>query len=204
MTMIISRFQRFAWLGLLLLLAGCGLPDNLIVLLDNPDGSVGKIEVSAPRGTRLLDQPLQATGFSAPGRTPADVFAVTRQDVEENFAGALRAQPKLPDNYILYFETGGTTLTRESQARLPAILQSIKERPAPDLAVVGHTDTVGSDRVNVPLSLARAVVVRDLLVQIGVSSAMIEVSSHGKNNLLVPTPDQTPEPRNRRVEVTVR
>jgi outer membrane protein OmpA-like peptidoglycan-associated protein len=30
------------------------------------------------------------------------------------------------------------------------------------------------------------------------------VESHGKRNLLVPTPDNTEEVRNRRVEVTIR
>jgi outer membrane protein OmpA-like peptidoglycan-associated protein len=33
---------------------------------------------------------------------------------------------------------------------------------------------------------------------------MIEVASHGEADLLVHTPDETPEPRNRRVDITVR
>ena len=33
---------------------------------------------------------------------------------------------------------------------------------------------------------------------------LIEVRSHGETELLVPTPDNTDEPRNRRVEVKVR
>ena len=32
----------------------------------------------------------------------------------------------------------------------------------------------------------------------------IELVSHGEAALLIPTPDETPEPRNRRVEITVR
>jgi len=32
----------------------------------------------------------------------------------------------------------------------------------------------------------------------------ITIESHGEKNPLVPTPDDTEEPRNRRVEVTVR
>ena len=68
-----------------------------------------------------------------------------------------------------------------------------------EVAVAAAIDRYGLDALE-----RSGMFVRDLLVQIGVNSAMIEVSSHGKNNLLVPTPDQTPEPRNRRVEVTVR
>ena len=45
---------------------------------------------------------------------------------------------------------------------------------------------------------------RDLLVAAGLDAALVEVASHGESNPLVPTPDNTAEARNRRVEVTVR
>jgi outer membrane protein OmpA-like peptidoglycan-associated protein len=70
--------------------------------------------------------------------------------------------------------------------------------------VVGHTDTVGSEADNAALAMQRAETVRDLLVKDGLDPKMIEVDSHGEKNLLIPTPDNTDEPRNRRVEVTVR
>jgi outer membrane protein OmpA-like peptidoglycan-associated protein len=43
-----------------------------------------------------------------------------------------------------------------------------------------------------------------LLLKNGVDSKIILVSSHGKGNLLVPTPEGVAEARNRRVEVVVR
>ena len=43
-----------------------------------------------------------------------------------------------------------------------------------------------------------------LLVQAGLDMAAIDVRSHGEAELLVPTADGVFEPRNRRVEVTVR
>ena len=46
--------------------------------------------------------------------------------------------------------------------------------------------------------------VRGLLVSRGASGEILQVTSHGEKNLLVSTPDETEEPRNRRVEVTVR
>jgi outer membrane protein OmpA-like peptidoglycan-associated protein len=70
--------------------------------------------------------------------------------------------------------------------------------------VVGHTDRVGSNAVNVPISIERANAVRDLLVRDGVDPAVIEVTSHGEEHPLIPTDDEVAEPRNRRVEVTVR
>jgi outer membrane protein OmpA-like peptidoglycan-associated protein len=41
-------------------------------------------------------------------------------------------------------------------------------------------------------------------VQAGLDASTVEVTSHGETDLLVKTPDETPEPRNRRVEIAVR
>ena len=46
--------------------------------------------------------------------------------------------------------------------------------------------------------------VRTLLIDAGLDQAAIEVTSHGEAALLVTTPDETYEPRNRRVEITIR
>ena len=63
---------------------------------------------------------------------------------------------------------------------------------------------MGDPRANLALGLKRAISVRDILVEAGLAPSTIEVTSHGEADLLVKTPDNTPEPRNRRVEITVR
>lgn len=75
---------------------------------------------------------------------------------------------------------------------------------APEVSVIGHTDTTGPAALNAALGLQRAMAIRDLLVEAGLAADLIDVVSHGEADLLVPTPDDTAEPRNRRVEVTVR
>jgi outer membrane protein OmpA-like peptidoglycan-associated protein len=74
----------------------------------------------------------------------------------------------------------------------------------PDLTVVGHTDTTGSAEANIELGRSRATLIRDRLVAAGLDGRLISVVSHGEADLLVPTPDETAEPKNRRVEVSVR
>jgi len=54
------------------------------------------------------------------------------------------------------------------------------------------------------LGLRRAVMVRNLLISAGVDAAQIQVTSLGETDLLVHTPDETAEPRNRRVDIIVR
>ncbi len=68
--------------------------------------------------------------------------------------------------------------------------------------VEGHTDTVGSAAMNQALSERRAAAVRAFLVtRHGVDPARIEAVGLGQTQLLVPTQDETAEPRNRRVQV---
>jgi len=74
----------------------------------------------------------------------------------------------------------------------------------PEVVVIGHTDTMGSAKANIALGMRRANSVRDILVNAGLAPSTVEVTTHGEADLLVKTPDNTPEPRNRRVEITVR
>ena len=84
------------------------------------------------------------------------------------------------------------------------ILEAVKALAVPEVIVIGHTDTMGEAKSNVALGLKRAATVRTILIQAGLASSMIEVTSHGEADLLVKTRDNTPEPRNRRVDITVR
>jgi outer membrane protein OmpA-like peptidoglycan-associated protein len=70
--------------------------------------------------------------------------------------------------------------------------------------VVGHTDTAGRDDANFALGLTRATAIRNLLAIAGLETSAIEVISLGERDLLIPTSDDTQEPRNRRVEISVR
>jgi peptidoglycan-associated lipoprotein len=104
----------------------------------------------------------------------------------------------------LHFQFESDALTEESTALLPEILRTVKGLSVPEVVVIGHTDTMGDPRANLALGLKRAISVRGILVDAGLASSTIEVTSHGEADLLVKTPDNTPEPRNRRVGITVR
>jgi outer membrane protein OmpA-like peptidoglycan-associated protein len=124
--------------------------------------------------------------------------------VDRFFGDALAALPRAPGHVTLYFRFESNQLTDESRALVPQILRAVKDRSDPEVAIVGHTDTMGTPAANVELGLKRATMVRALLVHAGLDPKVIEVTSHGEGNLLIRTPDDTPEPRNRRVEISVR
>ncbi len=70
--------------------------------------------------------------------------------------------------------------------------------------VIGHTDTVGTMSYNDQLSLARAERMREMLIELGIAPERIQARGRGKRELLIATPDDVREPRNRRVEINVR
>jgi peptidoglycan-associated lipoprotein len=76
--------------------------------------------------------------------------------------------------------------------------------PVPEVSVVGHTDTMGDPKANIALGLKRATSVRAILLGAGLAESTVVVTSHGEADLIVKTRNNTPEPRNRRVEITVR
>ncbi len=207
-----SQKYSYAALGLwtaLSWLAGCATPPppppaeaplrSYVVLLDNVDGGVGAITVKGAKGTVLVDR--QAHGARLDG---GSAFAVEESRIRQDFGDALAARPVLPVSFLLYFETGGAKLTTASQALIPQIVEAAKRRPAADVSVIGHTDTEGDNDSNEKLGLQRAQAIAKLMTGAGLDVAEITVTSHGERNLLVPTPDNTAEPKNRRVEISIR
>lgn len=182
------------------LLAACAGPQSYVVLLPNPDGSLGKVVVKGQRGEQLLTRAQQ--GALLDGSKPP--FDVSDEQLQRDFGAAMKARPALPEQFLLYFETGGSELTAESQALLQRIVERALARPTVDMSVIGHSDTQGAADANEALALKRATAIAEQLRTMGLGKALMAIESHGERNLLVPTPDETAEPRNRRVEVTLR
>ncbi|HET9362273.1 MAG TPA: OmpA family protein [Vicinamibacterales bacterium] len=176
---------------------------DLVVLLPNDDGTTGKVEVSNPSGRVTLDT-ARASTLIAVGQAPGEVTELTEAEIQRIFGPALAAQPPAPIQFTLYFQFDSEELTDDSRQMLSEVLQVVKKYPVPRVTVVGHTDTTGSAESNVELGLRRANAVRALLVDVGVEGAAIDSTSHGEAALLVPTADGVFEPKNRRVDVTVR
>jgi outer membrane protein OmpA-like peptidoglycan-associated protein len=177
---------------------------DLVVLLREPEtAALGRASVSNQFGATDLDDDREATRITA-GQAPTPVAVLDVSDVSEIFGEALSSLPMAPQSFMLYFRLDSDELTEASRMLLPEVMRAIAARVAPDFVVVGHTDTTGDSKSNYVLGLNRANAVRNLLVGAGLDASLIEVASHGEVDLLVRTADETPEPRNRRVELAVR
>lgn len=183
----------------LLTLAGCA--SERVVLLPSADGRASAVVVRDTRGEIILDKPYAAAKRSMDANK---AYQSSPEEVKERFAQALAAQPPRPSSYVLYFEAGGNVLTPESQAALATIRKEIAERPASEVMVIGHTDRVGSVDGNDRLSKTRAEGLRDQLIESGVAAEKLAAVGRGERDPLVPTDDEVDEPKNRRVEISVR
>jgi outer membrane protein OmpA-like peptidoglycan-associated protein len=188
-------------LAFLLLFALDACRQALFVVLPNEDGSVGAITIDDGKTTATLDRPLAAAEMR--GGAGA-VAKVEQNEITDIFAAAFSARPVLPRHFRFFFELDSDRLTAESAASYSTLYADLKRRAVYEVNIVGHADALGAEQYDQDLSLDRAEAIRDALVKDGFDMRAITVAARGYKEPLVPTPPQTPEPRNRRVEITVR
>jgi len=175
-----------------------------VVLLPDPDtGQVGRATVATQPGTVELST-ARASTIAVRKSAPSTVTTISEADMRQLFGSALDMLPMAPQRFTLNFEFDSDELTANSRALLPQVLTAVKGRPVPEVEVIGHTDTMGTPASNIALGFKRAEIIRSLLIETGLDRSLIEITSHGEADLLVRTTDEIPEPRNRRVEITVR
>ena len=202
------RIDFAAGLVAALLLAACAdapkkaVAPELFAVVPAPDGHVGAIVVEHAGERRVVDTAYGATRIDAGGA--AQAVKLTAADVQRDFGSTLAALPGKPATFVLYFLEGRDELTPESKVELERVISELKRRPLPDIAVIGHTDSVGGLAYNDRLSLARAERVREMLIGLGIPATRVTAAGRGKREPLVTTDDNVSEPRNRRVEINVR
>jgi outer membrane protein OmpA-like peptidoglycan-associated protein len=104
-------------------------------------------------------------------------------------------------DFTAYFDFDSWTLTAEDLTVITNVINTARAGGQSRITVVGHTDTVGGADFNQRLSVRRANVVVEALVDMGARRAAIQASGVGKTDLAVQTPDQTREARNRRTVI---
>ncbi|HKL08269.1 MAG TPA: OmpA family protein [Bacteroidales bacterium] len=103
----------------------------------------------------------------------------------------------------IFFETNKATLKPESTAELERVATLLKDNPRIRLEISGHTDNVGSYRVNQKLSEARAKSVVDYLIDQGVNKSRLEYKGYSFTQPVADNNTEEGRAQNRRVEFKV-
>lgn len=196
-----SRAHVIAVVVLGALLAACATRQGAVVLLPSKDGKDAAVVVTQGTNQVVLAQPYAASRLTSDG---PQAYQSNPQEVQARFGAAVAAQPLAPAQFTLYFVEGRDELTEESKKMIDGVFAEIAKRPVPDVVVIGHTDKVGSDALNDPLSRQRAEVVRAAMLARGVAADQVVAIGRGKREPVVPTAEGVAEARNRRVEIQVR
>jgi outer membrane protein OmpA-like peptidoglycan-associated protein len=176
---------------------------DLVLLLPDSDGTTGRAAVSNPSASVDLDGAREYTRISA-SQPPAPPAVMSEAEVQRLFGGVISALPPAPEHFTLHFRFESDELTEDSRVLFGRILAAVRKRQASEVAVIGHTDTAGTPGSNFELGLKRAQMIYKLLVEEGLDMSLIEATSHGEGDPLVRTADEVLEPRNRRVEISIR
>tara|TARA_B100000927_G_scaffold279208_1_gene262625 strand:- start:408 stop:1229 length:822 start_codon:yes stop_codon:yes gene_type:complete len=101
---------------------------------------------------------------------------------------------------IIYFDFDKFNLSNVSKNKIKSFIINNGSQ-INEYLVIGHTDTKGSKNYNLSLSIKRAEVVKEILIDYGIKSSSIKILGRGEETLAIQTPDDTKQPANRRVEI---
>ena len=104
-------------------------PKNVVVLVPDPDGSVGRITVANAAGSVEIHTANESTAIRDAETAPSAPAAMGKKDIDNLFGQALAIQPQPPVHFILYFEKDSTRLLPSSLAMLPDVLSTVTIPP---------------------------------------------------------------------------
>lgn len=106
-------------------------------------------------------------------------------------------------SYHIEFETGSDVIRASSYRLLDEIYSAAVIAENLKLGIYGHTDNVGNDATNIPLSERRAKAVRDYLLKKGISTSQVETKGYGAEKPIADNTTADGKAKNRRVEIVL-
>lgn len=149
------------------------------------------------RPVRVAPKPARQLPPTPASATDTSTQVAALPDASKFSKGAAVTLPNL------YFTQSTATLLPISRPTLNALARLLREQPAMQLEIAGHTDNVGDATLNLRLSEQRARVVRQYLVQQGIDSVRLVARGYGGARPVADNRDVQQRARNRRVEVVV-
>lgn len=103
----------------------------------------------------------------------------------------------------ILFDTGKSTLKTETVSVFVDIIKILNEYPNAKFTVEGHTDSVGSAKLNQSLSEKRANSVRDFLIKEGIAADRLTAIGYGEDKPIATNNTRAGRAQNRRTEINL-
>jgi outer membrane protein OmpA-like peptidoglycan-associated protein len=175
-------------------------PDKQLVGTATSDLLTGIFSIGLPPNIYMVQA--QAEGYNV---ETAPVPVNDKQTFIQNFA--MRAIPKKGEKVVLKgikFKSNRADILPESYPLLDEAAKLLKDNPTIKVEIGGHTDSRGSDAKNQRLSEARAVSVRNYLINIqGISGDRLTAKGYGESLPVASNKTAKGRAENRRIEFVV-
>jgi OmpA-OmpF porin, OOP family len=103
----------------------------------------------------------------------------------------------------ILFDTGKSSIKSQSEAVLSDIIKILNEYPNSKFTVEGHTDSVGSEKLNQGLSDSRANSVKEYLIKNGIDEFRLSSLGYGESKPIDSNNTSKGRANNRRVEINL-
>lgn len=101
------------------------------------------------------------------------------------------------------FDSGKSSIKQEAVKNFTKVVDFINTYPSNNVSIEGHTDSTGTNQLNLKLSQKRADSVKKLLVKYGIAAARIEAVGMGEELPVAENTTSAGKAKNRRVEIII-
>ena len=101
------------------------------------------------------------------------------------------------------FDFNSANLTTLAKTNLDKLVTVLKNNPDTNINIYGHTDSIGSDAVNLRISAQRAAAVKNYFVANGISASRMFTEGLGKSSPIASNDTDAGRAKNRRVEFAI-
>ena len=197
-----------AAVGLLLVIAaGCSSKAIQTASDSSTEPGVAKAQAEP----RVSEQDLLGKSPSAPGQKRGSeeiqVAKVAPSDAGRRHAEDIRREQvatAIAGLKHVYFAFDSWKISEEAKHALEVDAQWLQSNPEKIITIEGHCDERGTQAYNLVLGEKRAKAVRNYLVELGVGTGRLTVTSYGKERPFCKEHDETCYQQNRRGHMTLR
>ena len=101
------------------------------------------------------------------------------------------------------FDFNSANLTTLAKSNLDKLVTVLKNNPDTNINIYGHTDSIGTDAVNLRISSQRAAAVKNYFVANGISASRMFTEGLGKSSPIASNDTDEGRAKNRRVEFAI-
>jgi outer membrane protein OmpA-like peptidoglycan-associated protein len=112
-------------------------------------------------------------------------------------------EKKIELKQTVFFETGRAHIRTISHPLLNEVAQALRDNPTLKVEIQGHTDSQGSDALNLKLSQQRAQAVQIYLIKRGIASDRLVAKGYGESVPIADNRTAAGRSQNRRVEFVI-